>query len=466
MKISFHGAAQTVTGSKHKITLENGKSFLLDCGMFQGLGKNTPELNRHFGFDPRTIDFVLLSHAHIDHSGLLPSLVKEGFEGKIYCTQATYELCKIMLADSAYIQQSDIIFYNKKRKKQGRDLLKPIYNINDVVECLNHFVPVPYNEEVKVDDFVHVTFTNNGHILGSATVNIRLTDGNQRRNICYTGDVGRFDTILLQDPEPFPQPDILICESTYGNRLHSNIIDAEKELLDAVIETCKNKKGKLIIPSFSLGRTQEIVFTLNKLDLRGLLPDVKIYVDSPLSVNATNITKKFSNLLNKKVKELMKKRSNPFGFEDLIYINNKKDSQLLNFSKEPCIIISASGMAEAGRVKHHIMHNITKPENTILIVGYAEPLSLAGRLRNGDNEVKIFGDDYKVNADIKVIDSYSAHGDYNEIIKYLNFIDAGKIEKVFLVHGDKDAQDAFKDTLKDNGFNNIFIPAIHSEYFA
>lgn len=466
MEISFHGAAQMVTGSKHLVKLENGITFLLDCGLFQGQGKDTFELNRHFGFDPQSIDFLFLSHAHVDHCGLIPRLVKEGFSGKIYCTPATLDLCVIMLADSAHIQELDTIFINKKRLKNNQETIKPLYTIKDVQKALKHFEAIPYNKEFEINDFVKVTFTNNGHILGSASINLRITEGSTSKRLFYTGDIGRYNTSLLQDPQPFPQPDILICESTYGDRLHDELSLAENKILEQVIETCIVKKGKLIIPAFSLGRTQEVIYALNRLDFRSKLPDVKIFIDSPLACSATDITRKHVDCLNDSVKSFTNFRSDPFGFEDVTYITDKKESQALNLSKEPCIIISAAGMADAGRVKHHIMHAIENEQNTILIVGYAEPRSLAGRLRNNAKEVKIYGDMYQVKAKINTIDAFSAHGDYIEMIKYLSTIDLSAIEKTFLVHGDKDAQDSFKDKLHEAGLSPIFIPKHHESFYA
>jgi metallo-beta-lactamase family protein len=466
MEISFHGAAQTVTGSKHLVKLEDGTTFLLDCGMFQGHGKDTFGLNSHFGFDPRAVNFLILSHAHIDHSGLIPRLCKEGFEGNIYCTPATLDLCEVMLADSAHIQEADARFINKKREKQDLKPIKPLYTIEDVDCCLKKFVAIPYEEEYKINDFVRVTFTDNGHILGSASTNLRITEGSQSKRLCYTSDIGRYNTSLLPNPQPIPQPDVLIMESTYGNRLHDEIENAECKILEAVLETCSVKGGKLIIPAFSLGRTQEIIYALNKLDFRLKLPDIKIYVDSPLAISATNITRKYKYLLNDKVKAFMEMRPDPFGFDDVVYVTNKEESQRLNEIKDPCIIISASGMADAGRVKHHIMHNISNAKNTILIVGYAEPNSLAGKLRSGANEVRIFGDMYPVDADIKIVDSFSAHGDYNEMIQFIKEVDITKIEKTFLVHGQRDVQEEFKNKLNDEGLINIFIPDQHNSYFA
>ena len=458
MILSFHGAAQCVTGSKHLIRLENGKRILLDCGMFQGMGRETHQLNRHFGFDPRSIDYLFLSHAHIDHSGLIPRLVREGFNGRIFCTPPTFDLCEIMLADSAYIQEADIRFVNKRKAKQGKSLIEPLYTKEDVDKCLPLFHIVDYNEQFKVDDFVTVTFTDNGHILGSSSVNLRILEGSQTKYLTFTGDIGRYHSPLLRDPQEFPQANYIICESTYGNRLHDKIESAAQQLFEHIQYTCANKQGKLIIPAFSLGRTQEIVFALNNLNLHGLLPGIKIYVDSPLAVNATEVTRKHVECLNQNVKSFIEKRSDPFGFGALTYIKSKDESQELNERKEPCVIISASGMAEAGRVKHHIKHAISHKDNTILLVGYAEPHSLSGRLKSGDKEVIIFGEPYQVRADVKSIDALSAHGDYKEMIQFLSCQDPEKVEKVFLVHGEKEAQEYFKKKLKDAGFNHIFIP--------
>lgn len=460
MQITFYGAAQTVTGSKHLIELTSGKKILLDCGLFQGLGKQTAELNRHFGLNPQSIDVVLLSHAHIDHSGLIPRLVKEGFKGKIICTPATFDVCKILLMDSAHIQEDDITFINKKRQLEGKEPVKPLYTVNDALESLKHFETVPFNTPYTVFDDVELTFTEVGHILGSGAINliIRKPHSHKTIRLCYTGDIGRYKSCLMNDPQPFPQADYIICESTYGNRLHENTENTEAHLLNTIIETCIHKKGKLIIPAFSLGRTQEIIYALNKLDLFSLLPDIKIFIDSPLSTSATEIYRKHVYELNEDVKKISLTDPDPFGFEKLHYITDKKYSQYLNNIKEPCVIISAGGMADAGRVKHHIMHNVEKSQNTILLVGYAEPNSLAGLLRNGSKEVRIFGDKYKVNAKIEVLDGMSAHGDYNEMIRFLSCQNKNLVKDIFLVHGNLEACEAFAQKLKTIGFKNITIP--------
>lgn len=461
MKISTHGAAKTVTGSKHLLTLNNGMRILLDCGMFQGLGRDTNELNRHFGFDPASIDVVLLSHAHIDHSGLLPRLVKEGFKGRIYSSQATFDLCEIMLADSAFIQEADVRFVNKIKDKKGRGHIEPLYDIEDVKNTLALFLPVKTEKEIMIDEDVTVTLIDNGHILGSTAIFLDINENGLRTKLTYTSDIGRYNTKLLRDPKSFPQSDIIICESTYGDREHDSVDNAAQDVLDAIIHTCTVKKGKLIIPAFSLGRTQELVYTLNELNLFGILPDINIYVDSPLSVNATQITRRHKHLLNRKVQKFIESRPDPFGFDRLKYIKSKEESMMLNTLKEPCVIISASGMAEAGRVKHHIKNNLGDKRNTIMLVGYAEPYSLAGRLRNGAKEVSMFGDPYVVRADVKVVNSYSAHADYTEMLQYLSCQDEQKVSELILVHGESEVIEKWKERLHGRGFRNIHIPELH-----
>lgn len=465
MKITFHGAAQTVTGSKHLLETDHGDKILLDCGLFQSLGKETLEMNSHFGFDPRSLDAVVLSHAHIDHSGLLPRLWKEGYRGPIYATPATYDLCTIMLADSAFIQEADIRFVNKRKRSRGQKEIEPLYDMHDVTEVLKLFKKVRYDKEVKINDRIRLTFTDAGHILGAAASHLRMNESGVVRQLTYTADIGRYDSPLLRDPATFPQADVLICESTYGNRLHDSNADTEQQLLDAVLRTCRDKKGKLIIPAFSLGRTQEIVFTLNKLDLFGLLPDIKIFVDSPLSSDATRVMQDHDEDLNDEVQYFARSRPDPFGFGKLFYITEKRDSQQLNYFKEPCIIISASGMAEAGRVKHHIMHNIGDPANSILFAGYAEPQSLAGRLRLKPAYVTIFGEDVKVKAEILTIDSLSAHADYEGILKYLECQNPALTQQVFLVHGSLEAQQFLKEKLHGAGYSKISIPNMHEQFF-
>ncbi|CAN5351418.1 MBL fold metallo-hydrolase [soil metagenome] len=459
MNIQFCGAARTVTGSKHLITAEDGKKILLDCGFFQGKGSETDGMNREFIFDPVSINFLILSHAHIDHSGNIPNLVKQGFKGAIVCTPATADLCKIMLTDSAHIQENDVKFVNKRRIKRGEEPFKPIYTVKDVDKCLSLFVTTPYDTFFQVYENLKVKFTDSGHILGSGAVNIELKENGETKKICFTGDIGRYGGSILKDPQPFPQADYIISESTYGDRLHTNLEYSEQQLFDVIFNTCVTKKGKVIIPAFSLGRTQELVFALDQMERKKMLPHIKIYVDSPLSVNATNIMRNHPECFNDDILEYMKSDPDPFGFNNLIYVQDVEESKSLNNSKEPCIIISASGMADAGRIKHHIANNISNPNNTILMVGYAEPHSLGGKLRAGNKVVKIFGEEHPVNAEVVIIDSYSAHGDYNEMLKYFECQDKSKVKQLFLVHGEYEVQLAWKEKLLAAGFKNITIPA-------
>lgn len=463
MKIEFFGAAQVVTGSKHLITTETGTKILLDCGMFQGSDQDSSYMNRHFGFNPAEVNYVILSHAHIDHSGLLPRLANEGFRGKIFCTPGTKALCEIMLLDSAHIQENDVKYVNKRRRKRGEELLDPLYDVSSVERCMGLFHTVRYHEEFTINGEVSFHFTDAGHILGSAAVHLTVKE---QRDILltFTGDIGRPGDIILRSPETFRQADYIICESTYGDRLHEPMGNTLERLTQVVYETCVAKQGKLIIPAFSVDRTQELVYQLDQLSSSGKLPPVKVYVDSPLSVKATMTMKEHDEDFNPDILAYIEKDGDAFSFPNLHYISNVEESKKLNSSKEPCIIISASGMAEAGRIKHHIANNVENPNNTILIVGYCSPTSLGGALRAGEKEVRIFGDDYKVNAHVEVMDAFSAHADYKEILEYLGCQNPGLVRKLFLVHGDLEAQMAFIPRLKDAGFVNIEMPEMGEEF--
>jgi metallo-beta-lactamase family protein len=459
MQVKFIGATETVTGSKHLITTDKDYSILLDCGLYQGMGKETDSLNRHLGINPSKIDVVILSHAHIDHSGNLPLLVKEGFLGSIYCTPQTLEVVEVLLQDSAKIHEYDIEYVNKKREQRGEEPLEPLYTVKDTERCLKHFKTVPYHTDFHLNDEVAFNFTDAGHILGSAAVNLQLKNKDKKIiHLTFTGDVGKYNDMLLKVPECFPQADYILCESTYGDRLHEIEKDAELHLLNVVRNTCVEKKGKLIIPAFSLGRTQEIVYILDKLKNKKMLPNIKVYVDSPLSTNITDIMRENVDCFNQRLQEYIKVDADPFGFSNLKYIHEKEESIALNSSEEPCIIISASGMMDAGRIKHHLANNISDPKNTILVVGYCTPNSLGGRIKAGEKEVKIFGQFHEVNADVEIIDSYSAHADYSELIRFLSCQDKTKIKKLFLIHGDPDAKISFKDKLVEEGYKDVVIP--------
>lgn len=458
MKLEFLGAAREVTGSKHLITTKKGTKILLDCGMYQGKGLETDEMNRDLGFDPKEIDFLILSHAHIDHSGLIPYIYKLGFNGTVLCTPATRDLCSIMLADAGRIQESDTNTFNKKRQSQGLPPVEPIYTLADAQACMHCFISVPYHKQFVIEGEVSVEFFDAGHILGSAMTYLEIKEGRRKIKLGYTGDIGRYDKRILKDPEPFPQVDYLIMESTYGDRLHTTLDNAEQELLMAVLDTCTKKRGKLIIPSFAIGRAQEIIYALDRLRNAKLLPDIDCFVDSPLSVNATNIMRLHTECFNDEISEYMKTDPDPFGFDRLQYIQSEEASKALNVRNKTCIIISASGMMEAGRVKHHLANNIDNPKTTILCVGYCEPKTLGAKIMRGDKSVSIFGRQYEVRADLRRIDSYSGHGDYNEIINYIGCQEKRRLKKIFLVHGEAETQEHFRDTLNKRGYKRVDIP--------
>jgi metallo-beta-lactamase family protein len=463
MKIGFYGAAKEVTGSKHLVTLDNGTQFLLDCGLFQGSGEEIDEWNKNFGFDASKISYVILSHAHIDHSGLLPKLVKEGFKGKIYCTPATKDVTEALLEDSASIQESDIKFVNKERQKNNLPDLKPLYDIKDVNKAISQIETVAYDTPFNIDNSVQVLFLDNGHILGSASVNLVLKEKDKTTRLTFTGDIGRYNNRILRTPQAFPQADIILTESTYGDKIHDPDPNLKFKLLEIIEDTCIRRKGKLIIPAFSVGRTQELLSALNDLSFENKLPKIKTYVDSPLSERATDIMETYPECYNDRMKAFMKKDPDPFGFKGLTFIQSKSESQALNERHEPCIIISASGMAEAGRVKHHILHAIVNSRNTILMVGYCSPYSLGGKLVGGAKEVKIFRSYFPVKAQVKKLNGFSAHGDYVEMLKFLSSQNPSDVKKVFLVHGDENVMHVFKNHLNEAGFQNIYIPNYKEE---
>jgi len=463
MKIAFHGAARTVTGSKHLLTLSNGKKYLLDCGMFQGMGKETEGLNHEFGFDAASVDYLILSHAHIDHCGLIPKLVKDGFKGKIFATDATKDLAAILMEDSAGIQENDLKFVNKRRAAEGLPYLLPLYTTEDALKAVELFIPQKYDQWFAVDESVQVMYKDAGHIIGSATVHLKINENGKETRLTFSGDVGRYRDVILKSPAEFPQADYIICESTYGNSLHEQITGTTDLLLQWIIKTCIEKKGKLIIPAFSVGRTQEVLFALNQLETENRLPDLTYIVDSPLSQEATQVIKSYPQYFNAAIQKLIETDNDPFSFKGLRFTKSVEESKLLNYSKEPLVIISASGMAEAGRVKHHISNNIENSRNTILFTGYCEPNSLGGRLKLHPKEVNIFGAPHEVNAEIAEIRSMSAHGDYNDLCQWLACQDPKQVKKLFLVHGEYKVQQDFQQRLISKGLADVEIPERHYE---
>ncbi|MFN8252122.1 MAG: MBL fold metallo-hydrolase [Ferruginibacter sp.] len=462
MKIAFHGAARTVTGSKHLISLTNGKKYLLDCGMFQGMGRETDALNRNFGFDVTEVTAMILSHAHIDHCGLVPKLVADGYKGKIYCTPATKELAAVLMEDSAGIQENDVKYENKRRAQEGLPYLKPLYTTDKALAAADSFVKVDYNTWFTVDEHIEVLFTDAGHIIGSAAVHLKIKENGKTTRLTFSGDVGRYRDVILKSPEVFPQADYILLESTYGNKLHDTAVTTPDQILQWVEKACIQKKGKLIIAAFSVGRTQEILYALNQLELERRLPELPYYVDSPLSVKATEIIKSYPKYFNKTIQKVLESDNDPFGFKGLKFIKSVDESKMLNFRNGPCVIISASGMAEAGRVKHHISNNIENSRNTILLTGYCEPNSLGARLQSGVKEVKIFGVMHEVNAEVGSIHSMSAHGDYDDLCQFLACQNPREVQRLFLVHGEYNVQQDFKQRLMKKGYE-VEIPELHYE---
>lgn len=463
MKIAFHGAARTVTGSKHLITLKNETQILLDCGLFQGMGRITDKLNGYFGFNPEKVTYLVLSHAHIDHCGLLPRLVAEGFKGKIFCTSATMDLARILMMDSAKIQMQDAEYANR-HLREGEKKEEPLYTDDDVIQTVSQMKIVEYEEDFEIEPNIRLKFTDAGHILGSAAVHLTITEDGKQNRITFSGDVGRYGDLLLKSPQQFDQADYILMESTYGDSLHKDLDPIEDMLLEIISNTCNIKKGKVIIPAFSVGRTQELLYALNGLELKNKLPDVPYYVDSPLSTQATEILKNHPEVYNNGVKETLKVDHDVFAFKGLKFIESVEESKALNEDPRPCVIISASGMAEAGRVKHHIKNNIGNQKNTILMVGYCEPSSLGGRLMAGQKVVDIFREDYEVKAEVRSIRSMSAHGDYEDLLHFLSGQNPELVKQLFLVHGEYEVQQHFATRLKDQGFKHVAIPEYHQEF--
>jgi metallo-beta-lactamase family protein len=465
-KITFCGAAQTVTGSAHLLELDDGTKILFDCGLYQGREDKYENFNQEWLFDPKDLDYLILSHAHIDHSGRIPKLVKDGFNGDIICTSATRDLAAIMLLDSAFIQEKDVVYINKRRERLGLNPIDPLYTAVDAKKALDQFIGVGYRRWYKINEDLSVMFRDSGHILGSASVTLRIRkeDGAYYKYLGFTGDIGRPERPILKNPEPMEDVDYLICESTYGGKEHGGVPHNKSELLEVIKYTCVEKKGKLIIPAFSVGRTQEIVYMLDQLSSEGKLPKIPVYVDSPLAVNATDIFTMHPECFDDDLLEYMQRDPNPWGFNGLHYVRNVEQSKALNTSKTPSIIISASGMMTAGRIKHHLANNIENPKNTLLIVGFCSPGTLGWRLREGEPEVRIFGEEKQVKCDIRILDSFSAHGDQGEMIDFLDQQNRHKLKKIFLVHGEISRQEKFKEALTESKFQSVEIPHLGQSY--
>jgi len=464
MKIQFLGAARTVTGSMHLLTV-NGSKILLDCGLFQGRRKESFERNRNLPVKAGSIDTMVLSHAHIDHSGNIPSLVKNGFKGNIFATPATRDLCSAMLRDSGHIQEYDAYYVNKKRARQGLPLVEPLYTIEDAAASLGNFVSVGYERSLVIAAGVTLTFYDAGHILGSAIPVLDIEEGGKKRRLVFTGDLGRKGMPILRDPAPVHDADFYITESTYGDRLHDPIRTTDQQLREVIVDTYE-QGGKVIVPAFSVGRTQELVYALNRLTEARKLPNIPIFVDSPLSVNVTEIFRLHPECYDEELHEFANagKRRDPFGFHRLTYVRAVERSKELNFLREPAIIISASGMCEAGRILHHLKNNVEDPRNTVLIVGWQAPHTLGRRLVERRPVVKIFGQEYSLNARVETINGFSAHADRDGLLDYARSVGVAGIKAAYVVHGEEAASLALADGLRSLGVGKVTVPQPGEEF--
>jgi len=455
MRFTFYGAARTTTGSMHVVEV-NGSRILLECGLYQGKRKEAFERNRNLPFDPRSVDVCVLSHAHIDHSGNLPSLVKRGFAGPIYATPATIDLCEIMLLDTAYLNLRDVNYVNKKRQSQGKNLFEPLFDADDVERTMGRFRGVPYETTVEVAPGVNLTYHDAGHILGAALVSLELSEGGRTKRLFFTGDLGRKNLPILKDPVVAPPADLVITESTYGNRVHPSMEDVKQRLLDLCRKVI-DRRSKMVVPAFSVGRTQQLLYFLHELWHEGRLGELPIYVDSPLSIKATQIYEKHPECYDAQMRELIEKKEEPFSFGKVRFVTEVEESKSLNSMEGPLIIISASGMCEGGRILHHLKNSVEDSRNIILIVGYQAENTLGRRLVYRQSPIKIFGEEYPLRAAVESLQALSGHADRNELLAY--FSEMGpKVEKAFVVHGDLDQAEPFAEALKALGANEVAIP--------
>lgn len=459
MKVKFCGAARQVTGSSHLLTLNNGYTILLDCGLYQGSDDDLDDFNKEWLFNPADINCLVVSHAHIDHIGRIPKLVKDGFNGEILCTHATRSLSAIMLLDSARIQEKDADYLKRKEIAE----FTPLYTTKDVHRAMQQFIGLSYERWHYVTDNVRVFFRDAGHVLGSASVVLEITENGKTTLLGFTGDIGRPNRPIIKDPQPMMPVDYLISESTYGGKEHRSSMIETEDLLQIIKTTCVENRGKLLIPAFSIGRTQELVYMLDQLSTDGLLPKIPVYVDSPLATSATDVFRMHPECFDEELVDYLEYDSNPWGFEKLRFVKRTGLSKRLNKRKDPCIIISASGMANAGRILHHIANSIEDPNNAVLIVGYCSPRTTGGRLRNGASHIYLFNKKLEVNATVLTLDGFSAHADRSEMYEHISNQRA-TAKRLFLVHGEYDTQLEFQSYLSERGFQDIVIPDLGEEF--
>jgi metallo-beta-lactamase family protein len=467
VRITFFGAVQTVTGSQHLIEV-NGLRILLDCGLYQGRRKESYERNRNLPFDPASIDVLVLSHAHIDHSGNIPNLVKNGFKGDVICTFATRDLCAAMLRDSGHIQEKDAEYLNKKRRKHGEEPITPIYTEDDAIRSLQNFMAIGYERPYHLAPGITLSLYDAGHMLGSAIVALDNADQEAQRDIrlVFSGDIGRPEIPILRSPTLMQEADLLIMESTYGGRMHDPLMESEQELKQVISRTYK-RGGKVIIPAFAVGRTQQLVYTLNKLYHGGELPEMPVFVDSPLAVNVTEVFRLHPEAYDEESLRYMTQQDpdgDIFGFSRLRYIRQVEQSKELNTMTQPAIIISASGMMEAGRILHHLKNNIEDPRSAVLIVGWQAPDTLGRRLVEGVTPVRIFGEEYDPKAEIVVLNGFSGHADHAGLVAWADAFKR-RPSQVFLVHGEPEAAGALAADLKDKlGYKQVHIPVLNQSF--
>jgi metallo-beta-lactamase family protein len=459
MQVEFYswGAAQEVTGSKHFFNFNN-QIVQVDCGAFQGRRAESDEKNRAWPFEANEVRSMVLSHAHFDHSGLIPLLIKKGFNGNIYTTPASRDLASLIMMDSAHIQAKDLEFLKKRARKKGEVFAKEaLYDEHDVITSLDQFITVSYERSIPVADSVEVTFFDAGHIIGSSIPVLKFSQNGRTMTVAAAGDLGRKNLPILRDPQPIPDIDYLVVESTYGHRLHDPISTAREKLADAVNRTVE-RGGKIIIPAFAIERTQELIYILHLLTDEGRIPKIPIYVDSPMATNATAIFRVHQECYDEGTRDaFLNHHKNPFGFNELRYITNVEESKALNTHDGPEIIISSSGMCEAGRILHHLANNIEDSRNTILIVGFMAAHTLGRRIKEQQDKVRIFGDEYRLKAEVVTLNTFSAHADYNDIVEYISVLNSGRLREIFLVHGEPDAQSNLKKILEEKGYKTTIV---------